>query len=95
MTDSIGPLIIIQAIYMLALFLIIRETRRQKQKGVFYWFIAGVYALVLIWLTDQYLNLAPTPYPGSIFLLEVLSFIVPGILILMALIVFMVSRRKK
>ena len=92
MIDNIGELVFVQIVYVIVLLLIIIATRRQKQNGIFYWCIAGLYALVFIWLIYEYFGLGTKPDPGSVFAWGMLSMIIPGILVFIALIVFIISR---
>lgn len=91
MIDNISELIFVQVVYMAILSLIIIATLRLKRKGVFYWIIAGLYVLTLIWLIYEYINFGTKPDPGSVFAWGMFSMIIPGILTLIALIVFVVS----
>jgi len=92
MIDNIGELIFVQLFYIIVLLLIITATHRQKQKGIFYWCIAGLYALVFIWLIYEYFGLGAKPDPGSVFAWGMLTMIIPGILVFIALVVFVISR---
>ena len=92
MIDKIGELISVQVVYIAILSVIIIATLRLKRKGTFYWFIAGLYVLTLIWLIYEYIGFGAKPDSGSVFAWGMLSMIIPGILTLVALIVFITSR---
>lgn len=92
MMKDIVELIFIHIVYIIMLGLIIVATARLKRKGIFYWAIAGLYVLMLIWLIYEYVGLGAKPDPGGFFAWEMLAMIIPGLLILVALIVFIISR---
>jgi len=94
--DGLDQLIIIQLVYIAILWLIIRAATRQGKKTVFYWVVTGLYLLVIAWLGVKFVNM-PGRDGGYWFALGMYSIVVPGILIFIAVIVFMVTRavRKK
>lgn len=92
MTDGIGELIFIQSVYITILSLIILATVRLKRKGTFYWVISGLYAITLLWLIYEYINFGKKPDPGSVFAWGMFSIIIPGLLTLVAVIVFVIAR---
>jgi hypothetical protein len=95
MIDNLGELIFIQIICLTLLIIIIVATLKLGRKGIFYWIIAGLYTLTLIWLVFEYTNFGPKPDPGSVFVWGTLSMIIPSILVGMALVVFVISRMFK
>jgi hypothetical protein len=92
MMKDIIELIFIHIVCIVLLGLIIITTMRLKRNNIFYWVIAGLYVLTLIWLIYEYISLGVKPDPGGFFAWEMLAMIIPGILTLIALIVFIVSR---
>jgi len=91
MIDNIGALIFVQAIYIIILLLIIWATRGQARKSLFYWCIFILYALILICLIYEYVSFGSKPDPGSVFAWGMLSMIIPGALVFLALVVFILS----
>jgi apolipoprotein N-acyltransferase len=93
--DGLGELIIIQFVYIAILFLIIRAVIRQRKKAILYWFIAGLYMLTIAWLVTEYVNIPKTGNGGCVLAIGMYSMIVPGVLILIAALAFIVSQAKK
>ncbi|SDZ74347.1 hypothetical protein SAMN05192529_101145 [Arachidicoccus rhizosphaerae] len=89
---NIGELIFVQVIYLTVLILVITATRKLGRNGIVYWIITGLYALIFTWLVNEYTAFTVKTDPGALFAWGMYSIIVPGILTLIALIVFIISR---
>ncbi|WP_121357778.1 hypothetical protein [Flavisolibacter nicotianae] len=93
--EGLGELIIIQLVYIIILFLIIRKIIRQGKKAIFYWIIVGLYLLTITWLVTEYVNMPETGNGGYGFAIGMYSMIVPGILTFIAALAFIITQATK
>lgn len=93
--EGIDTLLVIQVIYIVTLFFIIRSTIRQGRKVTFYWFIVALYLVTIIWLVAGYLKMPKTENGGYGFALGLYSIMVPGILTFLAALVYQITRGMK
>ena len=93
--DGLGELIFIQIVYIVVLFFTIRATIRNGKKPVFYFVIVGLYILTLAWLVREFINIPKIGTGGQGFALGMYSMIVPGVLILISLMAFIITQATK
>lgn len=93
--DELIELLLIQIIYIAILFFIIRSVIRRGSKAIFYWIIVALYVATIAWLMTDYFNMPKTGNGGYFFAIGMYSMIIPGILILISVIVFALSRVSK
>ncbi|MBC6607944.1 hypothetical protein H8B13_14050 [Hymenobacter sp. BT188] len=89
---GLDELIIIQFIYIAIMFFIIRATIRKGLKVFFYWLIVGLYVLTITWLVTEYVDMPKEGNGGYGFAIGMYSMIIPGILVLLSLLVFLISK---
>ena len=90
--DGLGELLFLQFIYTVILVYIIWRTRRKKRKETPYWIIAGLYILTIIWLSIEFIKMPKTKNGGYGSAIGMYSMIIPGILIVCAIITFQNQR---
>jgi uncharacterized BrkB/YihY/UPF0761 family membrane protein len=94
---ELDTLIVIQLIYIVVLFFTIRASRRQRQKAIFHWAIAGAYMVTLFWLIGSYIGYAKNKDGGGggISALGTYSILIPGILVFISQFVYQVRKGMK
>lgn len=93
--EGIDTLLIIQLIYIVILFFIIRSTIRQGRKATFYWFLVALYAMTIAWLVTGYISMPKSGNGGYGFAIGMYSMIVPGILTFVAAMVYAIRQGLK
>ena len=93
--SGLDNLLLLQVIYLVVIFLLLRSARKNGRNIIVYWIILGLYLITLIWLTKSYFERPKVADGGYTFALGMYSMIVPGILVLVAMLSFLVAGRKK
>ena len=93
--SGLDNLLLLQVIYLILIFLLLRSARKNGRNIIVYWIILGLYLLTLIWLTKGYFEKPKVADGGYTFALGMYSMIVPVILVLVAMLSFLVAGRKK
>ena len=93
--SGLDNLLLLQVIYLILIFLLLRSARKNGRNIIVYWIILGLYLLTLIWLTKGYIERPKVADGGYTFALGMYSMIVPVILVLVAMLSFLVAGRKK
>ncbi len=82
--------VIIQGVFVLIMFKIIRWTIKSGRNAIFYWFIIALYLLAAIWLMLDFFSTPDGAAGGGLFVIEMYAMIVPSVLALTAGLVFFV-----
>jgi hypothetical protein len=93
--EGLSELLIVQLVYIVILFFIIRMTIRQGRKPILHWVIAGLYILTIVWLVTEFINMPKTGNGGYGFAIGMYSMIVPGLLTFISVIIFIITQVTK
>jgi hypothetical protein len=95
MINDVSELAIVQAVYVTVLILIIWTSWKEKKQRIAYLCIIATYALVIGWLVYEYFRFGGHADPGSVFAWAMTSIILPGLLVISAIIIFVVAKMLK
>lgn len=92
MIDNFGELICVQLVYAVILFVIAFNAYKRRENQKVYLVSSGLYITVIVWLIFEYIRLGPHPDPGSAFAWGILSMVIPGVLVIITLLIFVISQ---
>ncbi len=92
MINDINELVFVQTASIVVLLLIFWIARKKKKERIAYCCISVVYVFIIGWLIYEYFRLGSHPDPGSVFAWAMTSIILPGVLILIAIGIFIIAR---
>lgn len=92
MFHDIPELIILQIVYVIILVLILWIERKKKRLRIAYWCIAALYIVIITGLINAWIRSGDHPDPGSLFGLGIASMILPGLLVLCAILIVILFR---